>query len=151
MAVDTAQIDLSLDMHYSSKSETLEVRGSGLSSVRLGALLDSAPSVGRKGTKRMLSRGVGWATISAILLVIFLLNGGARAGPRGWKCNFSVTPVSIGPYARYSRTYFYSCYGRSLKETRRRTQRRCRRLYSCVTGACFPLDFRPQRRCEREP
>ena len=90
------------------------------------------------------------AAIAATTFAIVMQQAGAQAAPRGWKCEYSVTPIGIGPYRRYSRNYLYACYGRSLRKTRARARRRCRRLASCVTGACFPLDFRPRRRCERE-
>ncbi len=90
------------------------------------------------------------ATATAMVLGLVALCGSAQAAPRGWKCSFSSAPIGVGPFGRHSRTYYYACYGKSLGETRARARRQCRRIYSCVTGACFPLDFTPARRCERE-
>lgn len=91
------------------------------------------------------------AAIAASLLTVALLQGDAQAAPRGWKCDYSVTPLGVGPYRRYSRTYYYACYGARLRETRARARYRCRRLYACVTGPCLPLNFTPSRYCQREP
>ena len=97
----------------------------------------------------MRSRSTLLAIAGAAMVAGVLLHSGAQAAPRGWKCDFSERSSGIGPYGR-SRTYFYSCYGRSLRETRARARRYCRRLFSCVTGACLPLDFTPRRTCGRD-
>lgn len=89
------------------------------------------------------------AAFAALLAGLFLPSG-AEAKLRGWKCSYSDHPLHIGP-ARYRRgPYFYACYGLSLRETRARARARCRRLSSCNTGACLPLDHTPRRVCGRE-
>ena len=88
------------------------------------------------------------ATASAMMLVFAWLQGGAEAAPKGWKCDYSVSPIGFGPFGD-TQTYFYSCYGRNLSETRARARGRCSRLPSCNTGACVPLNYTPRQSCDR--
>jgi hypothetical protein len=79
---------------------------------------------------------------AAVLAMTFLL-GSAQAAPKGWQCGYTVDPRRD-----YSPVYF-TCYGKSMSEAKARARAQCRRLPSCVTNACIPLDFTPRRKCER--
>ena len=82
---------------------------------------------------------------ATIMLAMTLPHRGAQAEPPGWKCSYGVTPA----YLRGSRI-FYACYGKSLSETRARARAQCRRLDSCETGACIPLEYPPRPSCGRD-
>lgn len=86
----------------------------------------------------------------ATLLAGLILPGDAEAKPRGWKCAYTDHPLNIGPTRLRLGPYYYACYGRGLKQTRARARARCRRLPSCNTGACLPLDYVPRPACGRE-
>ena len=77
-------------------------------------------------------------------LVMAFQHGSAQAAPKGWKCSYAIAPV------RNRAPIYYACYGKSLSETRARARAECRRLNSCDTGACLPLEFTPRRTCGRE-
>jgi hypothetical protein len=84
------------------------------------------------------------AVAGATMLAMAIPHGGAQAAPKGWQCGDAVNPRGI-----YSPIYF-TCYGKSLSETKARARAECRRLSSCVTNACLPLDFTPRMKCERD-
>lgn len=91
-----------------------------------------------------------WLTVAAALLATTLLHTGAEAQPRGWQCNYKVTPI-VGLRRYDFGPYYYACYGRNLAETRARARARCSQMSSCDTGACLPLNYTPDRMCQREP
>jgi hypothetical protein len=84
------------------------------------------------------------AVAGATMLAMAFLQGSAQAAPKGWQCGYASQPRPI-----YSPVYF-TCYGKSLSETKARARAECRRLSSCEASACLPLDSTPRRRCERE-
>jgi hypothetical protein len=84
------------------------------------------------------------AVAGATMLAMTIPHGGAQAAPKGWQCGYAVQPRPI-----YSPVYF-TCYGKSLSETKARARAKCRRLVSCVANACLPLDFTLRRKCERD-
>ena len=91
-----------------------------------------------------------FAAAGVVLLAMTFLPGSALAAPKGWKCSYAVRPLSIGSRRYDHGPYYYACYGRRLSETRARARAQCRRRASCDTGACLPLDYRPDRTCGRE-
>ncbi len=87
------------------------------------------------------------AGLSFVVLAVVVQPGYAEAEPKGWRCQYSI----YGPFDRRRGPVFYSCYGASLNDTRRRMKARCRVLdtYDCQSGPCFPLEYTPGQSCER--
>ena len=87
--------------------------------------------------------------LGALALGGFAISTEAEARPQGWRCNFAQTAYTLRHRRDIRLTY--ACYGRSLRETRARARRACRRLSNCLTGACQPLNYRTRHYCSREP
>ena len=87
--------------------------------------------------------------LGALTLGDFALSSSALAGPPGWRCEFARTVY--GRKRGGGREFTYSCFGQSLRATRRLARIACAQLSNCQRGACVPVYFRPRLHCDRTP